>query len=501
MKTNIRFGHSFVSLTALALMLSGCATDVTVSRLPDTGAVVGDPYDLYYDWFDISVSYQLVGCEKDLDISISVEAESARSPDPANQYVIDTTSLSSPLKTGEATIKYHPSGMVASINATAEDKTAEIASSVLKAVIGVAKLTGGPGNSANAENIDGPPTYAACNEKAKKALIAYADQKAKLATAMAAQDDASSKFDIWKAKVDAMGAAVDPEVATQFRLAYIALQKATETLAAEKAKLKKLAEPLTYTVNKRWPEDGSDFEDSIKIDKSAYQKHFIEEWGSSPVNFTDIKKSIEKLTLLLSIETINPGQKVPKIQIEPEDLKKGIPYRSAQPGKLVVRQQILPESEGGMADNPDPGKTTYETLLEKKYSILQLGRIYLKSCRSPALTSSGCSLAFNEAGQLTESGSKTTKTAGQSIAGISSDTVDQLAAYKEYRAGAEARDLEAESKLLELQVKIKAAKAALEDVPKNQTQILNDQIAQLEAERKLIEAQQSLDKARSSLNP
>ncbi|GEM_PF-5902887 len=475
-------------LGIISLALAGCATNLTLTKavpLESDGTYAiqnGLPYDLYFDQFHGAVVYQLTDCHTlDLKVSAAVE-EKKRFPDPEQRYYVDPNSLSSFAKTSEVNIEYHPSGMVKSINATAEDKSVEIIAGGLQAALGIAKMVAAPGAG------DGSERANLCNENTAKALEAYNRQKGTVASRLTDHKTASEQFDRIKAKADKLAPYIDPDTARKYREAYDLLVLRTESLEAAQTKLKKLAEPISHKVRFALPENGSTFSGTISQFNSARFAAMMQRWvkpGQVPN-----PGLAERLTVTYAVSPVQgPTPKHPTLTNT--DLTRGIPYRSARPGTLKI---VQPKSVSTASDGTT--KTEEKVLLSKQYPLLQLGRIGQLSCRSRALTSMGCSLAFDENGQLTKGGSKTTSTAGQGLAKVASDGVSQVAGFKAELDGRDQAALKARADELELRAKI----AGLEDQlagEQTPTQAFLEEKALLEAELGVIEARQKLEAAKS----
>lgn len=483
--------RNLIAAVTISALVTGCATNLVPMKIADNGVpIAGDPYSLFIDQFDIKIAYKLASCEGVPEIEVSVDAENKRIEDPDHLYYLNTSDLSSAFKTSDVAIKYHPNRMVASLNATAEDKTVEVVSGIVKAVVGVAKMAVAGG--AAVQSVAASKTYANCNADTAVSLRAYDAKKEDVKNATDALDQKQAKFSILESRVEALSPAIDRKLTAEFSNAYLAYQMAAKRLENEKDKLKKLEKALTLVKSVTWPTKGSEFDGSYGLSGSEFKQEVEAKWFRGGI-FDSQRIDTMRASLVVAFKIVprQAGGSTSSTTLDIKQLSMGLPYRSPMPGYLKIIQPTLFDPKGTSL----PASTLYE----KEFSILQLGRIHLKSCRSKALTSGGCSIAFNTDGQLIEAGSKTTKTFGQSVSSVASETVTQLSEFKTLKDTQRAKAKEDELKLLELDNKITAARAAQTEKPPTEVALLNDQIALFDAERKLIEARQNLDKAKALL--
>jgi hypothetical protein len=463
--------------------LSGCTTRLAVVPLTGTATPVGAPFPLYFDQFRVSINYQLAKCDSDLVIKTSVEVvERIRSADPEHSYVIDPNSLAAFNKTAEAVIKYFPNGMPSSINAKADDRTAEIVGSLIKSAAGVAKLVAGGG---------GMTAAVACTADADTA-IKELDRLAQLVkTRSGAVKSAQEVFDKRKAQIDAAGAAVPAALRKQFAQDYMALQGALQGLADSKKSLDAAKKALSVSVALNWPQNGILMSEEI-VPTSDQLAPLFDKWlkgGAASVSINPA--DLTAMAVKLEIEAEQPNS--PYVQaggsrtLPAADLAKGIPYRNPHWGLMRVRTK----NEKG----------AWEIAEEKRYEFLQLGRVFVLPCVSKPLTSISCNLAFNENGRVSEAGTTNSKAPGEVAAGLFSTAVTEVAGVKTALDGRALKEKQDDLALLEIDAKIAAARKALVTAPPTQKQQWEDEIAMLDAERRLIEGRRALDAVKGPVEP
>lgn len=136
-------------LAAMAIVtVTGCSTSLQSNRhYADSEVEPGVLYNLPMAVFDVDAKFLVTGCKSTGGIhELSWEltegtAAHSLAPDPAETYRIPYNALNSPLKLTSATISMHPNGMIKSINAEVEDRTAQVLVSVTGSVLNLFKAS------------------------------------------------------------------------------------------------------------------------------------------------------------------------------------------------------------------------------------------------------------------------------------------------------------------------------------------------------------------------
>lgn len=497
-------------LTATMLAtLAGCTSRLQLEALKplDEGKQTaetiqsGVPYNLYYDRYSISVTYRIADCDKlTLEVEPSVK-EVIAEPDPDQSYVLNPNSLAGPLKTSTIALEYHPDGSLASINAKAEDRTAETVGALAKSAVGLIKIFGAAGGEGTEST-----QPATCNDVTRLAFDAYAAFTAKkgdkvggkpvesngeLTEAKEAIDRAQVDFDAAKSKLDASGAVVSEPVQTQFNNAFLSLQGAARRLAAAKARLAQLAKPISVTITTMWPDSGSQTYGTI-----AAPAELVAALGK----WSDGDSNPGAYGLYFKLESTQPGgmgANVGPAQLNPKALSRGLPYRSPARGELqiglytLVGNKVVPQ----------------EPVFQEIYMVRQLGRVFQLPCISKPFTSISCSLAFDAKGQLTKAGTDNTKAPLEGAAGLLGSLVesggsaaDSLRAGAEKRAGAATKAKQDELAELELDAKLTSARNAQKPDDDAAAQKAKEaKILEYETDLKLINARKALADGQSQV--
>jgi len=179
------------AIALAALGLAGCTTTLSGNAPPSSGIAVGFAYQLPILTYDIESTRMLTNCPKgDEDLSFDVSVKATQSLVAGPPVIIDYEELDSALKITESTFARHPSGMLKSINAIAQDQTGQAVKAVAKAAVGIGKLAMGvviPGAAAVAAPTSPPGpiqaparVYVTCSKLGKTVVETYQAEKANL---------------------------------------------------------------------------------------------------------------------------------------------------------------------------------------------------------------------------------------------------------------------------------------------------------------------------------
>ena len=445
----------------------------------------GIPYVLYFDRFSIETSYQIVNCSEFALKAEPTVAEIIAEPDPDQTYYLNPNSLAGPLKTSIVAAEYNADGSIASINAKAEDRTAETVGAFAKTAASVIKIAGAGGGLEGGKILT-------CNQPTLDAFKAYNTQKVVVTSAKAAIDAAQAEFDAAKAKVDATSGPIPKPLQTRFNNAWMSLDAAVTRLASAKAQLAKLADPITLTVTTLWPDSGS--ETTKNLLPPAELDEAVAGWtDESP----DLNPKLGFLVIeLKSAQAGGMGANGGLPRLTGKDLARGLPYRSPVRGILSIRS----------ATNDGKGETVLgKVLFEKTYSVRQLGRVFQLPCVSKPFTSISCSLAFNDKGQLTKAGTENSKAPLEGAAGLLGSVVDSggaavdsLRVAADKRNGAAMNAKQEELAVLDIDAKLAAARKAASG-SKTEQQVKEELILGYETDLKLINARKALETSQGQM--
>ena len=464
---------------SILLLCTACTTSLKVQRVdpakPETR--VGAPYPLLFTRHEIEITRQVAGCGPELKALVKAEIKGVEgTPDPKQLFVLDTNSLASPVKTSEVKLEYLPNGAVSTLNATAEDRSAQVISNVVATVVKVVSIAAAAGAA------PGAPVEA-CSPAVLKARKAVTEQMPIVEAAINLVDSRTEEVKTLNNKIASMGGNVDEKTKAALGKAYDALVAAVDDLTDKKDALAKALKIITYVETIRWPDNGD-----MANGESQLIPAVLSRWGAVDTNLNARKKFAVFFNL--------SGIGVISRDLDKEDVvdpKLGVPYRQPVLGRFTV-------CSGGPcgADNLP--------IAEKVGDVLQLGYVYYLPCESRPFTSISCSFAMTDTGQLKSMGTAQKAASAEGLSGAAKDTVTQLGSLQETLSSAKTKKLEAQTAALKAETDYAAAAAALQPDPsksdkdetaalKASTDLLNAKRAQLEAEAALSEAQTKAAKA------
>lgn len=445
---------------AFALVLAGlacvaCTSPVKVVRVdpnkPETR--VGVAYHLPFSRFEVSITRMVTGCEANtISLSTSVDAALAEAAiDPEQSFTIDPNSLAGVFRVSALKAEYGKAGLVKSLNASADDHTAQV---LLAAVGGIVKLAtlpiGIPVASINSsKNTFGfvgsnkeepsPDSKAqqktACSDATYDALQRLPEAAAELKQASNELTVAAAAYKALQERVTALGGVVDEATRRALVEARGRADDAAIKLANKKASVDKLKESLSHTQTFFWPPNGSTFDDS----KSA-PSNLLALWKSETV---DVKGAVSPVKLRLIVDPSLP-EELPR-PMKATDAVSGVPYR-------------MPASGFFMACDGDC--TPANQLAVVKADVLQLGALYYLPCQSQTFGSTACTLTADENGVPTAAGTETKASAAENAAGAFKDLTTQYSAMKESRRDAQKVAYEAEAARLKAKAEYEKALAS-----------------------------------------
>lgn len=459
---------------SILLLCSACTTSLKIYRVdpmkPETR--IGAPYPLLFTRYEIEVTRQVAGCGPELKALVKAEIKGIEgTPDPKQLFVLDLNSLASPVKTSEVKLEYLPNGAVSSLNASAEDRSAQIISNVVATAVKVVSIAAAAGAAP-----DGTPPEA-CSKKVLEARTIMTTQTPIVEAAIQLVDSRTEEVKALNNKIASMGSNVDENTKVALGKAWDALAAAVNDLTDKKAILDKALKVITYVETIRWPDNGD-----MATGESQLIPAVLSGWGAVDTN----PKALKKFAVFFNLVGVGAISR----DLSKEDVvdpKLGVPYRQPVLGRFT----ICSGSACGADNLP---------IAEKVSDVLQLGYAYYLPCESRAFTSISCTFAMTDAGQLKSMGTAQKAASAEGLSGAAKDTVTQIGSLQETLASAKTKKLEAQTAALKAQADYAAAAASLQSDPskpdkdetaalKASTDLLNAKRAQLEAEAALTEAQ------------
>ncbi len=476
---------SRIILCCAVLLCAGCTTSLKVTRVdPDKPETrIGAPYPLMFSRYEVLITRQITECASKLKISTKADIKSVEgAPDPEQVFVIDPNSLASPLKTSEVNLEYFPNGAVSTLNAVAEDRSAQIISNAvgsLAKVISIVAMAGA------APNVTAPP---ACSPAVLTALKFAKSQTPIVKAAKTVVDAATEEIVGLNKKISQMNSNVDERTKTALSKASDALTVAQMDLDNKQAALEKALKIITYTETYYWPEHGSQASGVKDLDPAVFKR-----WGPDG-GLDDDRRARKSFAIFFNLTAVGAAGAgtTARDLTKPDvvDPKHGIPYRQPALGKLSICL--------GRDCTPDN-----LPIAEQIGPVLQLGYVYYLPCESRAFSSVACKFSMADSGFVKSMGSAQKAATAEGLSGSLKDTATQLGSLQDSLSSSKTKKLEAQTAALKAQADYAAAAAALQPDPTKsdveETAILKANTELLDAKRALLEAQAALTAAQAKV--
>lgn len=456
----------------LALLCAGCTTSVIVSKIdpnrPETR--VGIPYSLMYSRYEIVITRQVVSCGDDIKLAVAVEVKApVAALDPLNQFVI--APQDSAFKTSDLQIGYLATGAPATLNATVEDRTAQVTANIASIAVSVATIAFG---AVAAEDVQKVKSKPACTKDVQTALKDATTQGNALEAATKIVDTRTRELKALTDKIIAMGSNVDEGTKVALSRAYDTLTLAVADQKAKKTQLGMTLEKITHTATDYWPRNGDQRAGLNEIPTSIVQR-----WLVAGLSKGYVKEAADTVKVAYRLRSVS-GDGRDQEGTDAVIPSLGIPFRQPIFGRLSACRRDC-----------DKG----ESIVEIDGDVLQLGYVGYFPCKSPPFSSIVCSYVVADNGRLKSMGATSKVATAEAFTGALKDVIDKAGQIKEIQSTAATKQLQAETALLKAQAERDAAAAALKETEdplkgdkdataalKARTDLLNAQRAEIEAE-------------------
>ncbi len=459
-------------LAAAATVGAGCTTAVTSQKLDGAVEPAGIVYSLPMLQYDLDVTWTVVECGEEPKVDVNAEVTVLSSPDPSATYVLDYTSLSNPTKVSELTVELADNGLIKTINASADDRTAEVIQGVFSIVGGVARTLVGAPVPAAAVAPQAKPSVEICTEDTKKDVAALAmhdgilDEKTK---AVAAATKNSERLTLL---VKSMKEPTDA-LLRQLEEAEMALATAKDSLAEEQAYRAPILARVSQKQNKVWPENGNW---PVKNAAVSVPEKAVNRW------FVSVPDELRKqLSLQLELGSLTSSVAVSGDFSE----NQGIYYRHPAPVRFRACRLGQCDDGGSIVVKEAFGQAP------------QAGPVVLLPFDNGPFQNNSLEVEFTAAGQPSKVEYKELRATAQAAVETGAKIAEQLPGLREQLMNAELAKLTRKTQLLEQQKKLADARRALEPAP---TAELEAQTALINAETALINARIARDEAQAKLD-
>lgn len=459
------FRSAVAALALASLPLAGCTTLKFHPATSNATSRQGIAYFLPFSQFETKVTWA-ASCDKDtreLALTPKIEATAKNGPDPEALYVIDYASLTSFTKTSSVKVTFHYFGAIKSINAEADDRTAEILTKTISAVGKVAKLVVTAGSD-----------KALCSADLVKQLADAATAKGEVERLTALLAKHTRDLDASSARVTRAGAAISRALRQSHDTAIANVVAAQLELDSAKALLEERTKPVSHAATVQFPETSAVLASAKGTEIPAAT---LAKWVARKVDANDrpvetdpqFKQRVAGLAAQAAIwlELASTSALVDPAKVKalaaggkprtPGDTdlvdgddpgpKAGVRYRVGVPATLRA-------CKGGPCTRV--GVEQGELVKALPVTLLNRDTTFFLPFHSTAFTNGALTATFAESGVVTSAGYEQKKAAGEAVAGV----LDALAT--EASAVIEADRAKSKSKLQELEDEIKLAKAEKE---------------------------------------
>ncbi len=502
----------------VVVVTSSCETrTLKVHKLTDTDSQSrkGFVYPLLFTQFEIKITRRILSCVRSVDEDgtqltpplpnvrayVGAEISAENMDDAENMYLIDSDSLSGTTKISDLIVKWEK-GRLVSINATADDQSAEIISSV---VSGIGKLAVSSINPvAGVPALPDPgKDVVLCNTTTATAVSNVVILEKEIASVSEkisglAQDITALQSDLAKigldSQIDCSIQGNSGEIKCQLKAAMAELKSQGKQLDTAKRKLSHSLKAISIESIYRWPSNSktsktdTPFRVSDEILKNWVhlgKVKGVENIASSQQSIDNFKKELDIFFQLGKVG--NYGVNNLKTYSDRLGADAGIRYRLPANGYVVVCKKKICTRD----DKP-------YVVAVKKGEIHQLGHIFNVPFVSKPFTNIELKMTFDSDGLPTMASMSQKESAGENIAGVFkhiSEEVANIRKVKEESKKSELDKIKDQTALLTAQSELATAQSALN--PSESTSLLSE----LKLKTELAEAQKKYLDALEALEP
>lgn len=495
--TNRQVGIPLVALS----ILSGCTTSLNVQKAgADAATRVGIAYALPFTQFNVKVIWSVASCdESGMEIAIKSEQSAIGAPDNNHVYTIDYRSLDSAMKISSVKTEFYANGALKSINAAAEDRTAEVITKTVSAIGKIANFAIGPGGP-----VDPNAPKIICSQATKDVLEAIKNLRVDVAKKTGEIESQLALVETLTARVVRGGDATPENMLDQLQSAISELSAKQIELASLKRQLEGKLKAITYVIDTKWPlssdlTDVTDDKQALKIPASTLKKWAVQKTGTKiePIGDPLSKDLATKKAIYFSLRANGAfGQLGTSTGTEANSF--GVRYRFPAQGELLL-------CSGGPCPSDD--RLDDDVLVARlAVPIFQKGQIFYLPFKSEAFGNAALSAQFAENGTLMSAGYEKKNATAEAMAGAADSVADTIVSVGTAVRDGQKSDLDkikAQTELAKAEKDLADAQNALLASPNSASQISAEALAAdtalKEAELANIRAQLALIQARDEL--
>jgi hypothetical protein len=338
--------------------------------------------------FEITATWQIEDCpvagKNDLKeplVALSLEAKPRAIDDGDFAFAINPEALQSLSNVTTFEAKFHEnSNMLASINASVEDRTGQIIGGLVKTGGSLLRLTalGRPEGSSDEKPI------LHCSKEVEGSLKKARTKKAELALAASELRAATQSLASQTAEAASLGFSVSEKVKEELSSARARLSKAQAGVTIATRSFQAAIKPISYKTKRYWPKQSSEFAVGPIVPPETRLRSWLESGTKGP-NIIPLYLQIEAATTF----GINPTEKAQPIKVDERGLIEGIPYRQPAAGRLVA-----------CTANPCKSSDLENVVASFDVSIAQLGVVHTIPFTSRTFGNNNFAVEFAEDGRL-----------------------------------------------------------------------------------------------------
>jgi hypothetical protein len=468
----------------LVIALGGCTTLKVDEPTTDWRSRQGIAYHLPFTQFDTRVVWAASCDNGALSIAADFEATPVTAPDPEGLYVIDYASLDAFTKTSGVNVEFYQSGAIKSINAHADDRTAEILSATIAAAGKLALTAVGRADARSLSPV--------CSEALIKALNSVGDGEKTVAVLAGRLDQRVRELEGVSARVVREGAALSDATREAHTKAINEVIAAQIELDSAEAALAESMKKVTHVARLAFPDVSSrEFaEDGLQIPAGTLSR-----WLND-ASQGQVDQLAERTAIWLEIAPKAQFGTLSAAQEAASDATAGIRYRVGVPGELRACRAALCGRQG-------------ELVQAMPVTLLNRGTTFYLPFHSAAFTNASLTATFSEGGVLTSAGYDQKRAPGEALAGVLGTAAGEIAGIVEAGRANDKTELELaeeQLKLVKAQDDLATALAAREETTPDpgvqqaaafaaDTTLKAAEVANINAEIALIEARGRLAEA------
>lgn len=497
---------SWLLLGATSICLSGCTTALKVNNAgPTAESRVGIAYALPYTQFNIKTTWSVASCDSaGAEIAIKTEQTATGAPDNDHVYVIDYRSLDSAMKISSLKADFYENGALKSLNAAAEDRTAEVLIKTVSAIGKIASFAAGTGSNVAP---DEAKAIIICNKFSEDTLADVKKLRGDVSTKNLELEKQTVALEALTARIMRGGDATPDTVLTLHQTAINELSAKQIELESLKRQLETKLKSISYSDETKWPSTSTEFDSKTRreIPSAILMKWFSQKKGDEVKPLNAIKSSdlAREKSIHFSLRASGNYGSV-KDSGDAVGAEYGVRYRFPAQGELLVCVKA--------ACGTDP--VGVDVLARLAVPILQKGQIFYLPFKSEAFANASLTAQFAQNGTISSAGYERKNAAAETAAGAADTTVDTAVSVDTAFRDAKQSKLDkikAATDIAKAEKDLADAQKALLDSPNSATQLDAEslkadtalkeaELGNVRAELALIQARQELEKAQSDGN-